>query len=657
MTPKVSVIMPVYNSCEYVEAAARSVLAQDLDSFELLMVDDGSTDGSAEVCDRLASEDGRVRVFHIPNGGMCHARNLALLEARGEYVAYCDNDDEFLPGLLSENYGLAHAHEADCVRFGRRMEVQVVAGAAPQVSDAAPDRRTVVYAGELGWRYEELCFGSAGVWNGLYRRELLIEHGVRFNEDLRHGCEDKIFNLDVFDSARRICLNPSVCYLWRRRASHSSSFVPEDNYFVGFGLYLHRLSQFLERHGIRERDEALARSELLAPFREMVGVQARLSGVGRASDLEFCAKVRAVYEGYWDSSLVDRSIPQSLVLGWIMQGRMQAAATAVALWRAHLGRENSGRGGTMRDAGAVREIRLLELPADPCVFAGVVTYNPDLGELRACVESVIPQVSEVLLYDNGSDNAGEVAALVDSMPHVSLLSSNRNAGLAVALNALSQSALEAGADAVFFLDQDTVATEGLVAEELASLGGDVALVCARTRDRNAGDEYKLPQLSRVEDVPFCITAGSLLSCEALASVGGYDERLFVDLVDHEICYHLRHAGWRVVRDEGATISQTIGSKEYVFSLPRIKRGRIVLIPYYRTNHALFRKHDMGRSFAIVRDKYRKTPYAKEQLGTMVRVLLRSVMVERHSVAVLRELFSGYREGIDVARADAGNAPL
>ena len=644
--------MPVYNSCEYVEDAARSVLAQDLDSFELLLVDDGSTDGSADICDRLAAEDDRVRVFHIPNGGMCHARNFALREARGEYVAYCDNDDEFLPGLLSENYELARAHDAECVRFGRRMEVQVAAGAGPEVTDDAPDRETVVYSGELGWRYGELCFGSAGVWNGLYRREFLLDHGIRFCEELRHGCEDKLFNLDVFDAARCVCLNPRVYYVWRRRASHSSSFAPDDNYFVGFGLYLHRLCQFLERHGIRERDEALVRAELLAPFREMVGVQARLAGADRASDLEFCAKVRAVYGGCWDPSLCDRSVPQSLVLDWVMRGRLQMAATAIAVWRAHL-----ARGGASQDTVPVRERPRLDLPEDPCVYAGVVTYNPDIAELRACVESVIPQVSEVLLYDNGSENAAEVVAVADSIDHVSLIASERNEGLAVALNALVRRASADGADAIFFLDQDTVATEGLVAEELCGLGGDVAVVCAKTRDRNAEGEFKLPQFSQVEDVPFCITAGSLLSCEALDSVGGYDERLFVDLVDHEICYHLRYAGWRVVRDEGATISQTIGSKEYAFSLPRIKRGKVVMIPYYRTNHALFRKRDMGRSFAIVYDKYRGTPFAKEQLGTLARVLLRSVLVERRRTAILRGLFGGYREGRGVARTDVGNAPL
>ncbi len=72
---KVSVIMPVYNSAEYVRSAAQSVLKQDHDDFELIMIDDDSTGASGEICDDLAGTDSRIRVFHIPNGGMCHARN------------------------------------------------------------------------------------------------------------------------------------------------------------------------------------------------------------------------------------------------------------------------------------------------------------------------------------------------------------------------------------------------------------------------------------------------------------------------------------------------------------------------------------------------------------------------------------------------------
>ena len=115
----VSVIMPVYNSEAYLENAVETVLRQDFDGFELIVVDDGSPDESGKICDRIAQKDSRVVVIHKPNGGICSARNAGLDRARGKYIAFCDNDDEYLPGLISENYALAERENADLVRFCR----------------------------------------------------------------------------------------------------------------------------------------------------------------------------------------------------------------------------------------------------------------------------------------------------------------------------------------------------------------------------------------------------------------------------------------------------------------------------------------------------------------------------------------------------------
>ena len=83
---KVSVIMPVYNSGEYLQTAVDSILSQSLKDIELILVDDGSTDGSSEKCDEYAKKDKRVVVIHQRNGGICNARNAALKIARGEYI-------------------------------------------------------------------------------------------------------------------------------------------------------------------------------------------------------------------------------------------------------------------------------------------------------------------------------------------------------------------------------------------------------------------------------------------------------------------------------------------------------------------------------------------------------------------------------------------
>lgn len=95
----ISVIVPVYNIKEYLERCVRSIMRQTYSNLEILLVDDGSTDGSGEICEKLAKEDARIRVFHKENGGSSSARNLGIREARGEYLGFIDSDDYIEPDM------------------------------------------------------------------------------------------------------------------------------------------------------------------------------------------------------------------------------------------------------------------------------------------------------------------------------------------------------------------------------------------------------------------------------------------------------------------------------------------------------------------------------------------------------------------------------
>ena len=101
MGAKISIIVPVYNTEPYLPRCIDSILSQSFTDFELLLVDDGSTDGSGKICDAYAEKDSRIRVFHKENGGVSSARNLGLDEAKGDWVYFVDSDDELLPGGLA----------------------------------------------------------------------------------------------------------------------------------------------------------------------------------------------------------------------------------------------------------------------------------------------------------------------------------------------------------------------------------------------------------------------------------------------------------------------------------------------------------------------------------------------------------------------------
>jgi len=108
--PRFSVIMPVYNHADYVGEAVASVRRQTVEDWELLIVDDGSTDGSGRIVDRLAAEDGRITVMHQANAGPAAARNAALARARGDWLAFIDSDDVWYDDALAAYRGFIAAH-------------------------------------------------------------------------------------------------------------------------------------------------------------------------------------------------------------------------------------------------------------------------------------------------------------------------------------------------------------------------------------------------------------------------------------------------------------------------------------------------------------------------------------------------------------------
>ena len=116
----ISVIVPVYNiESEYLERCIKSICNQTYKNLDIILVDDGSTDGSGEICDRFAQEDERVRVFHKENGGSSSARNLGIKEAKGEYIGFIDSDDYIEPDMYELLAGAVEKYDAPMAQISR----------------------------------------------------------------------------------------------------------------------------------------------------------------------------------------------------------------------------------------------------------------------------------------------------------------------------------------------------------------------------------------------------------------------------------------------------------------------------------------------------------------------------------------------------------
>ena len=113
--PKISVIIPVYNVEKYLHRCVDSILNQSLQDFEIILVNDGSTDSSPEICDQYAQQDNRIRVIHKKNARVAAARNDGIKAAKGEFISLIDSDDWIEPTMFEEMYSTANQFGCDFV--------------------------------------------------------------------------------------------------------------------------------------------------------------------------------------------------------------------------------------------------------------------------------------------------------------------------------------------------------------------------------------------------------------------------------------------------------------------------------------------------------------------------------------------------------------
>lgn len=217
MATQISIVIPVYNAAATLRAAAGSILEQDMQDFELILVDDGSTDGTAALCHDLTARDGRVRVVSQKNAGICAARNRGIEAAAGEYIAFCDDDDVFLPGALGFLLEAARKTGADVVRADYELLREKTAGGFEKLphDPGAPCRLE-----KDGYEAYLRNSGPQFVWNALYRRQAL--EGLQFDERCRYGLEDFIFNMTLCARTDRAVYLPRAVYRHYERQQSTS---------------------------------------------------------------------------------------------------------------------------------------------------------------------------------------------------------------------------------------------------------------------------------------------------------------------------------------------------------------------------------------------------------------------------------------------------
>lgn len=253
--PLISVIVPVYNVEQYLDQCMQSIVAQSYRHLEILVVDDGSTDGSSAMCDQWAARDSRVRVFHQPNGGLSAARNTALDAMTGQLVVMADSDDVLHPQFIATLLAVMQRHDADIAVggyqpfYGERMEFPALTGTDKVVTY---DRREALQA----ILYQRGLTHSA--WGRIYRASLF--EGIRYPVGSIY--EDLAIIYPLIRKCRRVAAIGTVLYGYRQRQdSIIGAFSPRRAAVLD-------IAEALERQV--ERDDAqhlpAVRSRLLSAY-------------------------------------------------------------------------------------------------------------------------------------------------------------------------------------------------------------------------------------------------------------------------------------------------------------------------------------------------------------------------------------------------------
>lgn len=225
---KVSIIIPTYNTEDYISDCLKSVLNQTYSNIEIVIVDDGSSDNTSSVISTICEKEKNIRFYENKNFGVSYSRNYAMNQCTGEYIAFVDSDDIIASDYIETLVTTIEMEKADM------SAVTMVKKSIFNENDFS-DGNSVIYYGE------NIITQLFGVYEGflvnkLYKKCILEKYSIRFHEDIL-VCEDLLFNMEYLDHCNRVVLNSGRKYFYRQRRSSASCQLDNIKWFDIFQAY------------------------------------------------------------------------------------------------------------------------------------------------------------------------------------------------------------------------------------------------------------------------------------------------------------------------------------------------------------------------------------------------------------------------------------
>ena len=252
--PKISVVIPVYNTEPYLEKCLESVEKQTLKNIEIICVNDGSTDNSATILENHKNKDKRIKIITQENAGLAEARNVGMAAAIGEYIAFLDSDDFMLPHAYKLLYGTAKKYDVDVLEFG----VYVFSdGTEFDMSQVTYDFSKITFQKKMDGQnpFEVLNLGQCTVWNKLWKNSFIKENNLKFKKGIMPG-EDTLFNWVSLSMVRKCArdANKLYCYRSNRKGSIMDNIKTMETIDNSIDMIQEVISHYPERFNFKGGD-------------------------------------------------------------------------------------------------------------------------------------------------------------------------------------------------------------------------------------------------------------------------------------------------------------------------------------------------------------------------------------------------------------------
>lgn len=267
------------------------------------------------------------------------------------------------------------------------------------------------------------------------------------------------------------------------------------------------------------------------------------------------------------------------------------------------------------------------------ILVGIILYNPEINRLQENIKAITSQIDNIVFIDNNSKNIDIISKI---LPKNSVLIRNKcNVGIAKALNQVLQYALKNNYEWVLTLDQDSVVGNNIIevySEYINKLDSDVGMICCKIIDRNANFSTS-KHIKEIDGyINQCITSASMLRVKAWQEIGGFDDNMFIDSVDFDICINLRKHGWKIFRTYKTQILHEVGHSKVI---------KIFGKEYLSLNHTPFRYYYIARNNIYLGRKYGMLFH---NICVLCRIVWTIIIYEDQKYEKIKKIIFGFING-------------